>query len=113
MRVNEVSNDAVPDAGRLVGLVQFLAGRADDTASKKRISVETFLGLAQKLGINITRNNLSDMLEQSPLSNLFEPFDPQSQFLVYKGGEQTSTAMPVNKAQDIVANMAKRAGNLP
>ena len=102
----------MPDAGRLVGLVQFLVGRAEDTAAKKRIGVDTFLKLARQLGINVTRSNLQNMLEQPPLDSLFEPLDPQSQFLVYKGGEQPAPGMPVDRAREVVAKMAKRANPL-
>lgn len=111
MRVDEVSS-SLPDTGRLVGLVQWLAGRVEDTSAEKRISKDTFLGMARQLGIAITADNLQDMLDQPPLNNLFEPLDPQSRFLVYKGGEQAAPGMPVNKAQDIVGKMAKRASSL-
>lgn len=112
MRMDEVSGTTTPDTGRLVGLVQWLAGRADDTSAEKRIGKDTFLNMARQLGISITADNLQDMLDQPPLNSLFEPLDPQSRYLVYRGGESTPTAMPVNKAQDIVGKMAKRANPL-
>ena len=112
MRVNEVSNPQDPDPDRLVGLVQFLAGRASDTASRKQISQQTFMQLAQQLGINVTPSNLSQMVDQPPLNNLLEPLDPNSGVITFKGGEQAPAGMPVNKAQDVVASMAKRANPL-
>lgn len=112
MRVDEVSTRTDPDAGRLVGLVDWLAGRAKDTNSQKRISKQAFVSMAHNLGVPVTDSNLQDMLDKPPLSNLFEPMDPQSQFLVYKGGDQATPAMPVNRAQDIVGKMAKRANPL-
>lgn len=112
MRVLEVSGTTEPDTGRLVGLVQWLAGRAKDTAAQKRISKDTFVSMAQQLGVPITASNMQSMLDQPPLNNLFEPFDPQSQYLVYQGGDQAAAGMPVNRAQDIVSKMAKRANPL-
>jgi hypothetical protein len=112
MRILEVSASVIPNVGRLVGLVDFLAGRTEDTAGQKRISKEAFITTAQRLGINITNSNLGDLLQQDPLSNLFEPLDPQSKYLVYKGGDQAPAGMPVDRAQDIVAGMAKRANPL-
>lgn len=112
MRIVEVSNPADPDPDRLVGLVQFLAGRADDKAARKQISQTAFCKLARQLGINITPSDLSDLSSVPPLSNLLEPVDIPSGVITFKGGDPASIAMPVNKAQDIVANMAKRANPL-
>lgn len=112
MYVMEVANPQDPDSDRLVGLVQFLTGRADNTAARKQISQTAFCKLAQQLGINITPANLPDLAAIPPLSNLLEPIDIPSGMITFKGGEQTPTAMPVNKAQDIVAGMAKRANPL-
>lgn len=103
------------DAGRpdrLLGLVKFLAGRATDTAAKKQISQQAFVKLAQELGINVTDSNLADIVNQPPLSNILEPLNPESNMITFKGGEQEITKMPVNKAQDIVAKMAKKANSL-
>lgn len=112
MLINEVSNTSDPDPNRLIGLVQFLAGRAGDTSSRKQISQDTFIKLAQQLGINISTANLIDMIDRPPLNNVLEPLDPNTGMITFKGGEQTPTAMPVNKAQNIVAGMAKRANPL-
>ena len=56
MLITEVAQDPQPD--RLVGLVSLLAGRAEDTGARKQISKDTFMSLAQQLGINITDSNL-------------------------------------------------------
>jgi hypothetical protein len=112
MRVVEVAAPTIANVGRLVGLVDFLAGRSEDTAAQKRISKQSLIQTAQRLGINLTQSNLSDVLQQDPLVNLFEPEDPQSKFLVYKGGDQAPAGMPVDRAQDIVAGMANRANPL-
>lgn len=115
MKIFEVAQTpgATPSPEQLLGLVEFLAGRAEDTNSPKKISKEAFISLAQSLGINVTPSNLQQVIVQPPLSNILEPFDPQSNDIVYKGnGEEAApTAMPVNKAQDIVAQSAKSAMN--
>jgi hypothetical protein len=104
---------ATPDPDKLLGLVQFLNGRAQDTSARKEISQDAFCSLAQSLGINITKQNLPEIIGQPPLSNILEPLQPDTDSLiVYKGGEPAGpTAMPVNKAQDIVAAAAKSAAN--
>lgn len=107
MLIQEVAMDPQPD--RLVGLVSLLAGRAEDTGARKQISKNTFMSMAQQLGVNITDQNLQSMVERPPLSNMLEPIDPQSDVITFRGGEQSGVDMPVNKAQDIVAKAARSA----
>jgi len=77
----------------------------------KEISQQAFIKLANDLDINITPENLVDVVSQPPLSNLLEPMDPNTGVLVFKGAGQPNVAMPVNKAQDIVAAAAKSAAS--
>jgi hypothetical protein len=107
MLIEEVASDPNPD--RLAGLIKFLAGRADDTGARKQISKNTFMSMAQQLGVNITDQNLQSMVERPPLSNMLEPIDPQSNVITFRGGEPQNIDMPVNKAQDIVAKSARSA----
>jgi hypothetical protein len=116
MKIIEVDNSMgppapTPDPDQLAGLVQFLAGRATDVNAKKEISQDAFLKLAQDLDININPQNLADIVSQPPLSNLLEPMDPNTGVLVFKGAGEPNPAMPVNKAQDIVAAAAKKAAS--
>lgn len=107
MRILEVVMDPNPD--RLTALVKFLNGRATDTGAKKQISKQTFMSMAQQLGVNITDQNLEDMLSRPPLDNLLEPPDPGAPNIQFKTGEPGEVNMPVNKAQDIVSKAAKSA----
>jgi len=112
MRITEVAITAVetPSPDSLLGLVEFLAGRAQDTNSQKQISQDAFIKLAQSLDININSQNLPELTNLPPLSNVLEPLQPNTNDpVVFKGGEPTDVAMPVNKAQDIVAQAAKSA----
>lgn len=112
MRINEVDDSAnqAPSAEKLMGLVSFLDGRAQDTTAKKQISQDAFINMARQLGIHITAQQLADLTLLPPLSNVLEPLTPGSTDpLVYKGGEPEAVSMPVNKAQDIVAKAAKSA----
>jgi len=101
----------LPNSAQLSGLVQFLNGRANNTNARKEISQDAFIKLANDLDINITAQNLADVVSQEPLSNLLEPMDPNTGVLMFKGAGQPDVAMPVNKAQDIVASAAKSAMN--
>ncbi len=114
MRLREFARDqsSTPSPDQLLGLVQFLAGRADDTNSRKQISRDAFISLAQSLDINVTPDNVEEIIGQPPLSSVLEPMQPDSTEIVFKGaGQQVAPGMPVNKAQDIVANAAKSAMN--
>ena len=108
----ESSASVAPDSDKMMGLVQFLSGRAEDTNAQKQISQDAFIKAAQSLGITVTKQNLPNLTNQPPLSNLLEPLQPNSNDpVVFKGGDPASVAMPVNKAQDIVANAAKKAAS--
>jgi hypothetical protein len=110
MRLDEFdSSFNTPDPTELLGLVKFLTGRAEDTNAQKQISQDAFVSLAQELGINITKTNLADVIAQEPLSNVLEPLDPNSGQITFKGANVGPTAMPVNRAQDVVASAAKAA----
>jgi hypothetical protein len=97
------------DPNKLLGLVQFLHGRADDTDATKQISQDAFINLAQSLGINITKQNLAQIVGSPPLSSVLEPLDAQSNMVTYKGADIGPSKMSVPQAQATVDRMAKSA----
>jgi hypothetical protein len=111
MRIDEVENSSSPDPTKLMGLVNFLAGRADDENAQKQISTDAFISAAQSLGFPVNQKNIVGIVSTPPLDSVLEPMDPQNPTVIkYKGaGEDGPTQMPVNKAQDIVAASAKSA----
>ena len=94
---------------KLAALVDFLAGRSEDQNAKKEISKQAFINAAKNIGVNINDQMLSELVSQEPLKNILEPIEPNSDVIRYKGNEEVDTAMPVDKAQDIVAKNAKAA----
>ena len=108
MRILEVDQPGA-DPNKLLGLVNFLSGRAKDTNATKQISQDAFIDLAQSLGINITKNNLAQFTDMEPLSNVLEPLDPNSGMITFKGAEVGPTNMSVTQAQNTVNQMAKSA----
>ena len=68
-----------------------------------------FINAAKNIGININEQTLAELVSQEPLKNILEPIEPNSDVIRYKGNEEVDTAMPVDKAQDIVAKNAKAA----
>jgi hypothetical protein len=109
MLINEVA--AGPDAAKLLGLVEFLAGRAQDTNARRQISKATLINLAQQLGVNINTQNLADVVNRPPLDQVLEPMDPAADTIQFKGAEPTAVGMPVDHARDVVSKAAKSAMN--
>ena len=105
MRINEMAD---PTASRLLGVAQFLLGRAENTNGKKQINTGTFVNIAQSLGIEITPQTLADLSNQPPLNGVIEPIQPGADTITFSNG-QPDVAMPVDQAQNIVANAAKSA----
>ena len=108
MLIFEVENTGI-DTGKLVALTKFLSGRASDTNSKKQISTPAFISLAQSLGVNITNDTIGDLIAQPPLSNVLEPYEPNSNVIKFKGNTDVTPEMNVDQAEEIVNQNAKAA----
>jgi len=107
MLIREVAD---PSSVKLMGLAEFLLGRATDTNAPKQISMTAFVKMAQEIGVPVTPQSLGELVQQPPLSNIIEPIDPGSNVIRFKGvGSDSDVAMPVDRAQDVVASAAKRA----
>ena len=106
MRIFEVAN---PDAKKLMALSQFLSNRADDESAKKEISQDAFINAAKSVGVNVTPDNLGDIISQEPLSNLLEPLEPNSKVVRFKGNTEAATGMSVDQARAVVDSNAKAA----
>lgn len=110
MLIFEVENPEDKNSGKLMALTQFLAGRAGDTNSKKQISTQAFIELAQSLGINVTIETLGDLIAKEPLSNVLLPFEPNSGIVKFKGNDDPSQApMDTDQAEKVVSANAKAA----
>jgi len=97
------------NTSKLAALSQFLVGRSDDTTAKKEISSDAFIDLANQLGVVVSQGNLGEMIAKPPLSNILEPYEPNSGVVRFKGNYEKSAKMDTDKAQDIVDKNAKAA----
>lgn len=111
MRIDEVETQTTAaDPNALLGLVKFLSGRAEDTNARKSIDRDTFVQAAQSLGINVTSQNLGDVVSQEPLTGVLEPLNPDSpDQIFFKGAAIGPAKMSVPQAQQVVSKMAKSA----
>jgi len=108
MRLREFV-ESKADAQTLAALATFLADRADDEAASKQISKTAFIELAQSMGVNVTDQNISDLVSAAPLSNILDPIDPGSDIVSFKGDTEAATGMSVDQAQEVVNSNAKAA----
>jgi len=106
MLIREVAD---PNTQRLAALSQFLLGRSQDETAKKQISQTAFIDLAKSLGVNVTSDNLGDLISQEPLSNILEPLEPNSNVVRFKGDTEAATGMSVDQARAVVDSNAKAA----
>jgi len=106
MLIREVAD---PNTQRLAALSQFLLGRSKDETAKKQISQTAFIDLAKSLGVNVTADNLGDLISQEPLSNILEPLEPNSGVVRFKGDTEVATGMSVDQARAVVDSNAKAA----
>ena len=106
MLIREVADH---NTQRLAALSQFLLGRSDDESAQKQISQQAFVDLAKSLGVNVTAENLGDLISQEPLSNILEPLEPNSGVVRFKGDTESATGMSVDQARAVVDSNAKAA----
>ena len=94
---------------KLLALVTCLKDRAEDENASAQISQIAFIEAAKSLGINITPDNLGDIISQEPLKNVLEPLQPNSGMVRFKGNTEAETGMSVDQARAVVDANAKQA----
>ena len=112
MLIFEVENTEAVDSAKLMALSQFLSGRANDTDAKKQISTKAFIELAQSLGVNVTADTIGDLIAKEPLSNVLQPYEPNSGVVRFKGNDEPGEEpMDTAQAEKVVNSNAKAAMN--
>ena len=98
-----------PDSAKLLALSKFLSSRAADESAKKQISQDAFIEAAKSVGVNVTPENLGELISQDPLKNILEPLEPNSGVVRFKGDTEAQTGMSVDQARAVVDANAKQA----
>ena len=110
MLIREFALDnSIKSQDKLLALVTFLKDRAEDENAQAQISQDAFINAAKSLGINVTQDNLGDMISQEPLKNVLEPLEPNSDVVRFKGNTEAETGMSVDQARAVVDANAKQA----
>lgn len=68
MKVNEILAESNEE--KLVALGQYMSDRASDESTPSELSVDAFVSIADKLGMSIDFETVSDMLERGVLSDV-------------------------------------------
>ena len=99
----------------LAALSQFLLARTNDTNAKKTMPTASFLKLANNMGISLTDDQLRNLIQQPPLSELIANVegDADTGTITFKGSEEVAPNMSVDQARETVNTMAKRAASKP
>ncbi len=112
MRLVEFEVSSV-NTEKLTALSQFLVSRTEDTNAKKTMPVSSFIDLANNMGVSITDDQLRNLVQQPPLSEIIANIegDAETGTITFKGAEEVAPNMSVDQARDTVDTMAKRALN--
>ena len=102
MKIFEVSGQAQ----ELAALVQYLIGKSEDLKSNPEMKTDSFIDMARSMGVNITFGNLQALVGQEPLKNMVTDLNQDT---INFGLASDDAKMPVDKARDTVAKMAKRS----
>jgi hypothetical protein len=98
------------DNGKLAALASFLMNRAKDSNVEKVFPLDSFVKLANQMGVAVDRDSVRDLSQRPPLNNLITNVTDKE--VVFKGAEQPDAGVPpmgVDQAQATVDRMAKRA----
>ena len=106
MRLREFADD---NNTRLLALTTWLADRARDENARGEISQDAFINAAKSLDVNVTKENLGELIAQAPLKNVLEPLDPNSGMVRFRGELETDAGMTVDQARATVDSNAKAA----
>jgi len=110
MLIREFALDnSVASPDKLLALATFLKDRAEDENAAAQISQDAFIDLAKELKVNVTKENLADMINSGPLKNVLEPLEPNSNVVRFKGNTEAATGMSVDQARAVVDSNAKAA----
>ena len=106
MRLREFAD---ANSAKLLALTTWLADRARDENAQGQISQDAFIKAAKSLDVNVTKENLGELISQNPLKNVLEPLDPNSGVVRFKGDLETTAGMTVDQARATVDSNAKAA----
>lgn len=106
--MNVVTEEESAQEEQIAAISQLIADRTEDENSPSKLSTEAFIGIINRMGLPMTKDTLFDLVENGKLSAIIK--DANQDEIHFKGQQDIDPGeMSVDKAKDVVANMAKRA----
>lgn len=107
MKTSEILHES--NLEKLTALGQFLIGRANDQNATSKLSVEAFLSIANKMGIPLDVDSLTDMVQTGELQNIVDTMSGNE--IKFKSAKTVDAdpTLSIDRARNVVNNMAKRA----
>lgn len=106
--MNVVTEEESAAEEQVAAISQLIADRTKDENSPSKLNTDAFISIINKMGLPMTKETLFDLVEKGSLSSIIK--DVNQDEINFKGqGDIDPGKMSVDKAKDIVANMAKRA----
>ena len=108
MNYKVVSEESQADTEHVAAISQLIADRTEDADSESKLSTEAFVSLVNKMGIPMSKETLMDLVEKGNLESVIKNANIEE--VHFKGQKDIDPeSMSVDKAKDVVANMAKRS----
>jgi hypothetical protein len=111
MNIRDVIRET--DGEELAALAQFFVGRADDENAAGEISVDAFMQMASKMGINIDKDTLQSAVQSGQLGGIADMNDDKITFKSKKAAELNPADQytSMDHAKMTMKQAAKRAAN--
>jgi len=106
--MNKLTEEDAAHEEQIAAISQLIADRTEDENSPSKLSTEAFISIINKMGLPLTKETLFDLAEKGNLESVIKDVNPEE--IHFKGQQEIDpSVMSVDKAKNVVANMAKRA----
>ena len=106
--LNVVTEDEAANEQEIAAISQLIADKTEDADAESKLSTDAFVHMINKMGIPLTKESLMNLAEKGGLGSVIK--DVNHDQVIFKGQKDIDpTEMTVDKAKDLVANMAKRS----
>ena len=93
---------------KLVAASNQLKSKMEESGADEPMSTNAFLSLLRdKYDITIDKSDIYDMIKKDPLRNIIDSIEDDK--IIFKGMKQSKSETPIDKSEQTVAKMAKRA----
>lgn len=99
-------NDDNPLRVKITSLLSQLRARQEESGAKKPYSVNAVLNLLHKDGVNLSKDDLYDIIKDDPIKNIISDFDKGVHF---KGLDTDSKTLSTDDSEKIVKDKAIKA----